>query len=90
MLIPLQEVDLCAHPLSRTSSLVDTKNLQTLEGMGGVGARLRCFGIHPNYSRGIENRDTCLAVMCESATRNHAHPDARQARAQAFLYHWSI
>ena len=97
MSIPVQETDLYAHPTPRNRFVCPSpfKNLESyghekptdLEGMGGVGARLRCFGIYPNYSLSIETGTTCLAVMCESVTRNHAHPDARQAGAQAFLYH---
>jgi hypothetical protein len=83
MPIPFQETDLYAHPLSRTSSLMDTKDLQTLEGMGTTPLLWDPSQLQSGY----RNRDTCLAVMCESATRNHAHRDARQAGSQAFLYH---
>jgi hypothetical protein len=33
------------------------------------------------------NHDTYFAVTCESATRNHAHPDDSQAEAQVSLYY---
>ena len=39
---------------------MDPKNLEILEGMGGVGAILRGFGTHPNHSLSIETRTPIL------------------------------
>jgi Ca2+-transporting ATPase len=48
-----QEADLDVHPFAfrpfQLASLVDPKSLETLEGMGGVGALLRGLGTHPTH-----------------------------------------
>ena len=53
-----QEADLDVHPFSfkplQLASLVDPKNLETLEGMGGVDALLRGLGTHPTHGLSIE------------------------------------
>ena len=53
-----QEADLDVRPFAfkplQLASLVDPKNLETLEGMGGVNALLRGLGTHPTHGLSIE------------------------------------
>ena len=53
-----QEADLDVRPFAfkplQLASLVDPKNLETLEGMGGVGALLRGLGTHPTHGLSTE------------------------------------
>jgi hypothetical protein len=60
MSTPFREADLYVHPLLRSSSLKDTKNLESPEGMGSVGAQLRGFGIHPNHCLSFETETPIL------------------------------
>jgi P-type Ca2+ transporter type 2C len=54
-----QEADLDVHPFAfkplQLASLVDPKSLETLEGMGGVGALLRGLGTHPSHGLSTES-----------------------------------
>ena len=54
-----QEADLDVHPFAfkplQLASLVDPKNLETLESMGGVGALLRGLGTHPDHGLSTES-----------------------------------
>ena len=55
-----QEAGLDVHPFPfkplQLASLVDPKDLETLEGMGGVGALLRGLETHPTHGLRIETR----------------------------------
>jgi Ca2+-transporting ATPase len=54
-----QEADLDVHPFGfkplQLASLVDPKNLETLESMGGVRALLHGLGTHPNHGLSTES-----------------------------------